>query len=131
VRAPDGRPGIIVPDTEPPTDLVVQTLIKGNGEEVTGDAPVRVHYTGLTWADGTVFDTTWDAEPKSIDLDTMLPGFAEALIGQTVGSQVLVVIPPDQAYGDQAQGQIPADSTLVFVVDILGIDQPAAAADAG
>ena len=42
-----------------------------------------------------------------------------------------MVIPPDQAYGDQAQGQIPADSTLVFVVDILGIDQPAAAADAG
>jgi hypothetical protein len=131
VRAPDGRPGIIVPDTAPPTELVVQTLIKGAGEEVTGDAPVRVHYTGLTWADGTVFDTTWDAEPKSIDLDTMLPGFAEALIGQTVGSQVLVVIPPDQAYGDQAQGQIPADSTLVFVVDILGIDQPAAATDAG
>jgi len=78
-----------------------------------------------------VFDTTWDAEPKSIDLSTMLPGFAEAITGQTVGSQVLVVIPPDQAYGDQAQGQIPADSTLVFVVDILGIDQPPAAGDAG
>ena len=131
VRAPDGRPGIIVPDATPPTDLVVQTLIKGAGEEVTGDAPVRVHYTGLTWADRTVFDTTWDAEPKSIDLSTMLPGFAEAITGQTVGSQVLVVIPPDQAYGDQAQGQIPADSTLVFVVDILGIDQPPAAGDAG
>ena len=92
---------------------------------------MRVHYTGLTWADRTVFDTTWDAEPKSIDLSTMLPGFAEAITGQTVGSQVLVVIPPDQGYGDQAQGQIPADSTLVFVVDILGIDQPAAAGDAG
>ena len=39
VRAPDGRPGIIVPDAEPPTELVVQTLIKGDGEEVTGDAP--------------------------------------------------------------------------------------------
>jgi len=76
VRAPDGRPGVIVPDAEPPTDLVVQTIIKGTGEEVTGDDPVRVHYTGLTWADSTVFDTTWDAEPKSIDLDTMLPGFA-------------------------------------------------------
>jgi peptidylprolyl isomerase len=131
VRAPDGRPGIIIPETEPPTELVVQTLKKGTGAEVTGDAPVRVHYTGLTWADRTVFDTTWDAEPKSIELDTMPEGFKKALEGQTVGSQVLVVIPPDEGYGDQAQGQIPADSTLVFVVDILGIDQPAAAADAG
>lgn len=125
VRAPDGRPGVIIPDAAPPSDLVVQTLIKGDGEKVTGDAPVRVHYTGLTWADRNVFETTWDADPKSIDLDTMIPGFSEAIVGQTVGSQVMIVIPPDQAYGDQAQGPIPADSTLVFVVDILGIDQPA------
>ncbi|SFS04453.1 peptidylprolyl isomerase [Microbacterium sp. cf046] len=131
VRAPDGRPGVIIPDAEPPTDLVVQTIKKGTGPVVTADAPVRVHYTGVTWADRTVFDTTWDAEPKSIELDTMLPGFAEAITGQAVGSQVLIVIPPDQAYGDQAQGPIPADSTLVFVVDILGIDQPVAASDAG
>jgi peptidylprolyl isomerase len=130
VRGPDGRPGIIVPDAAPPSDLVVQTLKKGDGAVVTGDAPVRVHYTGLTWDDRTIFETTWDAEPRSIDLETMLPGFAEALEGQTVGSQVLIVIPPDQAYGDQAQGPIPADSTLVFVVDILGIDQ-APASDEG
>lgn len=126
VRAPDGRPGVIVPEAAPPSDLVIETLIEGDGPVVTGDEPVRVHYTGLTWADRTVFETTWDGEPRSIDLDTMLPGFSEALVGQTVGSQVLVVIPPDQAYGDQAQGPIPADSTLVFVVDILGIDQAAA-----
>jgi peptidylprolyl isomerase len=130
VRGPDGRPGIIVPDAAPPSDVVVQTLKKGDGAVVTGDAPVRVHYTGLTWDDRTIFETTWDAEPKSIDLETMLPGFAEALEGQTVGSQVLIVIPPDEAYGDQAQGPIPADSTLVFVVDILGIDQ-APASDEG
>jgi hypothetical protein len=131
VRAPDGRPGIIVPEAEPPTELVVQTVLKGAGPVVTGDEPVRVHYTGLTWADRTVFETTWDGEPTSIDLDTMLPGFSEALIGQTVGSQVMIVIPPDQAYGDQPQGPIPADSTLVFVVDILGLDQAPASPDAG
>lgn len=122
VRAPDGRPGIIVPDATPPTDLVVQTLQKGDGPVVTGDDPVRVHYTGVTWADRKVFDTTWGAEPQSVVLDSMIPGFAEALKGATVGSQVLVVIPPDQGYGDQQQGSIPGDSTLVFVVDILGID---------
>ena len=130
VRAPDGRPGIIVPDAAPPSELVVQTLKKGDGPVVTGEEPVRVHYTGLTWEDRTVFETTWDGEPQSVDLETMIPGFAEALDGQTVGSQVLVVIPPDQGYGDQAQGPIPADSTLVFVVDILGLDQ-APASDEG
>lgn len=126
VRAHDGRPGIIVPEAVPPTELVVQTVLKGTGPVVTGDAPVRVHYTGLTWAERTVFETTWDADPTSIDLETMLDGFSEALVGQTVGSQVMIVIPPDEAYGDQVQGPIPANSTLVFVVDILGIDQAAA-----
>jgi hypothetical protein len=130
VRGPDGRPGVIVPDAAPPSELVVQTLKKGDGPVVTGDAPVRVHYTGLTWDDRTVFETTWDGEPQSVELDSMIPGFAEALDGKTVGSQVMIVIPPDQGYGDEAQGPIPPDSTLVFVVDILGIDQ-APASDEG
>jgi hypothetical protein len=125
VRAPDGRPGIIVPDAEAPDDLVVEVLKEGDGETVTGDAPVRVHYTGLTWDEQEVFDTTWDSTPQPISLDAVIPGFATALEGQTVGSQILVVIPPDLGYGDQEQGSIPADSTLVFVIDILGIDEPA------
>lgn len=122
VRAPDGRPGIIVPDAKAPTELVAQTLIKGDGEKVTGDAPIRVHYTGVTWAERTVFDSTWGSNPTKFDLAQVIPGFAEGLKGQTVGSQVLLVIPPEKGYGSQAQGAIPADSTLVFVVDILGVD---------
>lgn len=123
VRAPDGRPGIIVPDGAAPDELVIETLKKGDGETVSGDQAVRVHYTGVTWNERTVFDTTWDTEPASMTLDAVVPGFAAALEGQTVGSQVLVVIPPEQGYGDQAQGEIPANSTLVFVIDILGLDE--------
>lgn len=122
VRAPDGRPGLIIPDGAPPSDLVIQTLKKGDGEEVTGDQPVRVHYTGVVWGADEAFDTTWDGEAASLTLDSVVPGFAKALEGQTVGSQVMVVIPPDQGYGDKAQGSIPAGSTLVFVIDILGLD---------
>ncbi|WP_109209392.1 MULTISPECIES: FKBP-type peptidyl-prolyl cis-trans isomerase [Microbacterium] len=122
VRAPDGRPGLIIPDGAPPTDLVVQTLKKGTGEEVTGEQPVRVHYTGVVWGENEPFDTTWDSQPAPLTLDAVVPGFAEALAGQTVGSQILAVIPPDQGYGDEAQGSIPAGSTLVFVIDILGVD---------
>lgn len=123
VRAPDGRPGIIVPDATPPTDLVVQTLKKGDGPEVTGDVPVRIAYTGVTWDDPKVFETTWDGEPPSTTLDTLVPGLAAGLQGATVGSQILVVIPPDQGYGDTQQGGVPVNSTLVYVVDILGLDQ--------
>ena len=126
VRAPDGRPGIIVPETEPPTELTVQTIKRGDGPVVTGDDPVRVHYTGLTWADQTVFETTWDDGSAVRHARIDAPGLRRGADGQTVGSQVMIVIPPDEGYGDQEQGPIPADSTLVFVVDILGLDQPAA-----
>ncbi|KQZ04825.1 hypothetical protein ASD19_01975 [Microbacterium sp. Root53] len=121
VRAPDGRPGIIVPDAPPPSETVVQTLIKGDGPVLGEDETVLVQYTGVTWADREVFDSTWEnGAPAALSADQVVPGFAEALKGQTVGSQVLVVIPPDQGYGDQEQGAIPANSTLVFAIDILG-----------
>ena len=51
----------------------------------------------------------------------VIPGFADALIGQQVGSQIGVIIPPSQGYGDQGNSQIPADSTLFFVIDVLGV----------
>jgi hypothetical protein len=122
VRAPDGRPGLIIPEGAPPQEIVVQTLKKGDGQKITGDDAVRVHYTGVVWGENEPFDTTWDAEAASLTLDAVVPGFAQALEGQTVGSQVMVVIPPDLGYGDQEQAAIPAGSTLVFVIDILGID---------
>lgn len=122
VRAPNGRPGVIIPDAPAPEELSIQTLKKGDGEVVTGDQPVRAHYTGLLWDTREVFDTSWDSEPVSFDLNAVVPGFAAALEGQTVGSQVLVVVPPDQGYGDAGQGAIPGGATLVFVIDILGLD---------
>lgn len=122
VRASTGQPGVIIPDAEPPSDVVVEVLKKGDGEVVTGDAPARVHYTGLTWAERTVFDSSWGKTPISVSLDGVVDGFAQALEGQTVGSQVLVVVPPGAGYGAEEQGTIPANSTLVFVIDILGID---------
>lgn len=123
VRTPDGVPGIIVPDATAPSEVVVQTLIKGDGPVLGADEAAVVHYTGVTWDEREVFDSTWQGEPPmpaTLVPDQVVPGFAQALEGQTIGSQVMVVIPPDQGYGDQAQGAIPANSTLVFVIDILG-----------
>ena len=109
VRAPDGRPGIIVPDGEAPTEVIVQTIKKGDGPVVTGDEPVRVHYTGVLWDDRTVFDTTWDGDPASLTLDAVVPGFAQALEGQTVGSQVMVVVPPDAGLRRSGAGVDPGE----------------------
>lgn len=115
----DGKPSI-TPIADPaPTELVVQPLIKGTGAEVTADQTLTVNYTGWLW-DGTQFDSSWDSgEPVQFALSGVIPGWTQGLTGQTVGSQVLLVIPPDLGYGDQASESIPAGSTLIFVVDIL------------
>ncbi len=121
VRAPNGQPGIIVPDAPPPTDIVVQTLIRGDGPALTADDTVRVNYTSVPFeVAGDVLDTTWGRAPASVSVGTAAtPGFTEALTGQTVGSQVLLVVPADQSGSDEA---------VVYVIDILGVDVVAPAA---
>lgn len=115
VRAPDGRPGIIVPDGEAPDDLVVQTIKRGDGPEVTEDSTARVHVTGVSWQTRNVTVSTWESgSPEQLSPGASnAPAFATALVGATVGSQVLVVVPADDAAG--------ADATA-YVIDILGLD---------
>ncbi|WP_435736601.1 FKBP-type peptidyl-prolyl cis-trans isomerase [Cellulosimicrobium sp. PMB13] len=119
-----GKPTIEVPEGyEAPTELVAQTLIKGDGPVVTEDQTVTAHYTGML-LDGTVFDSSWDrGTPTSFSLQGVIPGWTQGLAGQTVGSQVLLVIPSELGYGAQGSGDtIPPDSPLVFVVDILAAE---------
>lgn len=119
----DGAPSIEVPDEDPPTELVSQELIKGEGEEVAEGGAVMVHYTGVLWDGGEEFDSSWkQGEPVSFSLDEVVEGWGEGLAGHTVGSQVLLVVPPDKGYGPEGGpgGAVPPDSTMVFVVDILG-----------
>jgi peptidylprolyl isomerase len=119
-----GKPTIEIPEGyEAPTELVAQTLIKGDGPVVTEDQTVTAHYTGML-LDGTVFDSSWDrGTPTSFSLQGVIPGWTQGLAGQTVGSQVLLVIPSELGYGEQGSGDtIPPDSPLVFVVDILAAE---------
>lgn len=118
--ADDGQPTVTVPkEYKAPTDLVVQPLIEGDGAEVTKDQTVTVQYAGCL-LDGTSFDSSWSrGTPTSFPLNGVIPGWTNGIAGQKVGSQVLLVVPADQGYGDQENGAIPANSTLVFVVDIL------------
>lgn len=117
-----GKPSVKIPDGyKAPKDLVAQTLIKGDGAKVKKTQTVTAHYTGWT-LDGEQFDSSWDrGAPTSFSLQQVIKGWTDGLAGQTVGSQVLLVIPAEQAYGaNPPQGSnIKADSPLVFVVDIL------------
>jgi peptidylprolyl isomerase len=122
--AATGKPTIAVPSAAAPTTLVVQPLIKGTGPVVASGQTITVNYTGLIWASGKQFDSSWDRKATfdtQIGTAHVIAGWDEGLVGQTVGSQVLLVIPPDKGYGatGQPSGGIKGTDTLVFVVDIL------------
>jgi peptidylprolyl isomerase len=77
------------------------------------------------WRTGKVFDSSWKrGQSMNVPIATgqVIPGWDEGLVGQTVGSQVLLVVPPDKGYGDSGQPSagIKGTDTMVFVVDILG-----------
>ncbi len=122
--ADNGAPSISIPGGDAPTDLISQNLIEGDGATVAAGQTITAHYTGWLW-DGTEFDSSWGVgTPATFTLaadSPIIAGWVQGLLGKSVGSQVLLVIPPSLGYGDTDQGTIPAGSTLVFVVDILAV----------
>jgi peptidylprolyl isomerase len=120
----DGRPSIDIPDTPPPAELVTQPTIEGTGAKVAEGDTVVLNLAGWVWDGGELFDSTWDsggARPMDLAIGSTLPGLIYGLAGQRVGSQVLLVIPPNLALGDNPSGVIPAGASLVYVVDILDV----------
>jgi len=133
-----GIPGISLPSTNPPTELKIADIRTGDGATVKEGDGVVLQYTGVLWNEagtpGTVFQSTWtDSGARAATTLTatamdedgaggLVPGFAQALIGAKVGSQVLAVIPPEFGYPEgSSPGSIPDGSTMVFVIDVLGI----------
>ena len=130
VTAPDGRPGLTFASGPTPTELRSTTLIKGSGDEVAEGDTLIVQKTGVVWGADSTFESTWtDGAPATISLSSdatpdqsgVVPGLRSSLIGKTVGSQVLVVVPPADGFGDAGSSQpsVPPGSTVVYVVDIL------------
>ncbi|GLY31835.1 FKBP-type peptidyl-prolyl cis-trans isomerase [Kineosporia sp. NBRC 101731] len=121
--ANDGSPQITSPGGEPPAALIVWPLIRGTGAQIRAQQVIAVHYTGVIWRDGKVFDSSWD-EPARVEFQIgagqVMRGLDEGLVGQQVGSRILLVIPPDLASGASGVGDlIGPHETLIYVVDLL------------
>ncbi|MBE7162494.1 MAG: FKBP-type peptidyl-prolyl cis-trans isomerase [Williamsia herbipolensis] len=117
------EPTIAAGTGTPPSDLRVADLVTGNGRTATAADTVSVRYVGALYSDGSVFDASWKqgSTPVDFPLSGVVPGFADGIVGMKVGGRREIVIPPALGYGDQAQPGLPAGSTLVFVVDLVGI----------
>lgn len=126
VTIKDGVPTIATPTGDAPKTLIAQVLVKGTGPVITAGQTVLMQYTGMIWATGKVFDSSWSSGAVEFPVGTgqVIDGFDEGLVGQTVGSRVLLVIPPDKGYGSDGNTQagINGTDTLVFVVDLLAAD---------
>ncbi|MCX4968347.1 FKBP-type peptidyl-prolyl cis-trans isomerase [Streptomyces sp. NBC_00654] len=118
----DGKaPTVTIPKSDPPKKLVSNYILESDGAVIKESDSVVVNYVGLLWKGGKEFDSTYaQGKTQTFPLAQItLKGLKDGLIDKKVGSRVLLVIPPDQAFGDKAQQSIPANSTLVFAVDIL------------
>nr|WP_238338504.1 FKBP-type peptidyl-prolyl cis-trans isomerase [Pedococcus badiiscoriae] len=121
----DGPATITIPKgAQPPTKTVAQLLIQGSGAKVEAGQTIRVTYTGALWKDGSVFDSSAKTANKYFETvigkQQVIKAWDAQLVGRTVGSRVLMIVPPADGYG--AAGSPPKISgkdTLVFVVDIL------------
>ncbi len=123
--AKDGKPTItIAKDAKAPTQTMVGLLKQGDGATVANGDTVTVQYQGTNFRTKKVFDQSWGKGPTQFPTTGVIPGFSKALVGQKVGSQVIVMIPPADGYGSggQPSAGIKGTDTLVFVIDILGTD---------
>lgn len=135
VQEGHSEPVIEVPEGDAPTDLEVSPLIEGTGEEVQEGQQVIVQYTGVRWeadenGEHPSFDSTWTRGGAPFDTTigagSVIQGWDEGIVGQKVGSRLLLVVPGDMAYGESEEEAMGAPAgTLVFVVDVLGaFDNP-------
>lgn len=120
-RDASGAPAIDFAGATKPEGLEVEVLEAGTGPAVVEGQQITVHYTGWLW-DGGVFDSSWsrgDTISFGISRGSLIEGWVDGLVGQPVGSKVLLVVPPEKGYGQRSMGPIPGGSTLVFAVDIV------------
>ena len=115
-------PTITAPTGAAPTTLQTQDIIVGTGTEVVATSTLTVHYTLMTWSNGSIVESSWNGgQPATFPLAGVIPGWQQGLPGAKVGGRRLLVIPADLGYGPNGSGPIGPNETLIFVVDIIGV----------
>lgn len=120
------KPVISVPAGDPPTELIIEDLLVGDGAEATAGDPISVDYVGVSWSTQEEFDASWDRGSEfgfSLGVGQVIPGWDEGVQGMKVGGRRQITIPPEMAYGaNGAGGAIGPNETLIFVVDLRAIN---------
>ena len=119
------RPTISVPAGEPPTELVIEDHVVGDGAEATAGTQVNVDYVGVSWSTGQEFDASWnrgDTLGFTLGAGQVIQGWDQGVAGMRIGGRRTITIPPHLGYGATgAGGVIAPNETLIFTVDLRSI----------
>ncbi|NCG39508.1 MAG: FKBP-type peptidyl-prolyl cis-trans isomerase [Actinobacteria bacterium] len=120
------KPLVTVPDSEPSgTQLKVDDLVIGAGDEAKSGHAAEVHYVGVSWKTGNEFDASWNRNETfkfKLGGGQVIPGWDQGVIGMKVGGRRQLTIPPALAYGTAgAGGVIGPNEHLIFVVDLISL----------
>ena len=120
------KPEVDPHDGPAPADLLIEDISVGDGAEATAGQFVSVHYVGVSHSTGEQFDASWDrgeAFQFPLGAGRVIAGWDQGVQGMKVGGRRKLVIPPHLGYGARGAGAaIKPNETLIFVVDLLGVN---------
>ena len=121
--SPRTKPEIDFLEGPAPEELVITDRIEGTGAEAKAGATVEVHYLGVDFESGEEFDSSWSrGQSINFPLAGLIKGWQEGIPGMKVGGRRQLVCPPHLAYGPAGGGHSLSGRTLVFVIDLLGVE---------
>jgi peptidylprolyl isomerase len=116
------------PEVEPmlepaPNELTMKDIVVGDGAEAPAGATVEVHYLGVDYESGEEFDSSWGrGESINFPLQRLIKGWQEGIPGMKVGGRRMLICPLEMAYGPAGGGHSLSGRTLVFIIDLLGVN---------
>ena len=120
----ESKPEIPKPTGTPPTELIAEDVVTGDGAPARSGDHVTVHYVGVSYSTGAQFDSSWDrGAPFDFPLGAkrVIQGWDFGVAGMREGGRRTLVIPPSLGYGARGIGPIKPNETLVFVVDLVKV----------
>lgn len=117
------EPGVDLSPAPGVDDTVFEDLVEGDGDVLADGDTAVLRYVTFLGDSGDMLESNWDGEPLQVVYgENLLPGLFEGLDGMSVGGRRAITVPPVDAYGEAGQPDagLPADTDLIYVVDLLG-----------